>query len=44
MSDEKHGEHMEAPGVFVLGLIFLATFMIAWFAHLKWLVEVWNVR
>ncbi len=44
MADEKHGEEMEAPGVFVLSLIFLAVFVIIWFAHLKWLVEIWGVE
>ncbi len=44
MSDEKHSEEMEAPGVFVLSLIFLAVFIIIWFAHLKWLMGIWNVE
>lgn len=36
-------DEMEAPGVFVLALIFLATFIIIWLAHLKWLGGVWGV-
>lgn len=43
MSDD-HRDTIEAPGMFVIALIFLATFMIAWFAHFKWLSEVWPVR
>lgn len=39
-----HRDEMEAPGVFVLALIFLATFVVIWFAHVKWLGEVWLVQ
>ncbi len=41
---DKHTEEMEAPGVFVLSLIFLAVFIIIWIAHLKWLSNVWGVQ
>lgn len=39
-----HRNEMEAPGVFVLSLIFLAVFVVIWFAHLKWLMDVWGVQ
>ncbi len=44
MSDERHKDQMEAPGVFVLALIFLAVFILTWFIHLKWLSVVWGVQ
>ena len=40
----EHRDIVEAPGVFVLGLIFLAAFIIIWFAHLKWLLDIWGVQ
>ena len=43
MSDERHREEMEAPGVFVLALIFLAVFVVIWFLHLKWILDLWKV-
>ena len=39
-----HKNVVEAPGVFVLSLIFLAVFIIIWLAHLKWLMDLWGVR
>lgn len=44
MSDDNHANEMEAPGVFVLSLIFLAVFIIIWFAHLKWLLDLWGIQ
>jgi len=44
MANDKHTETMEAPGVFVLSLVFLAVFIIIWLAHLKWLVDLWGVK
>ncbi len=44
MADEKHGDIIEAPGVLVLSFIFLILFVIIWFAHLKWLLEIWAVE
>lgn len=44
MSDDRHRDQMEAPGVFVLALIFLAVFIITWVIHLKWLSVVWGVQ
>lgn len=44
MAGDNHGKEMEAPGVFVLSLIFLAVFIVIWFAHLKWLLDVWGVQ
>lgn len=44
MADDRHREEMEAPGVFVLSLIFLATFILIWYMHYKWLAEVWGVQ
>lgn len=41
---EKHENKMEAPGTFALSIIFLAAFVIMWFAHLKWLLEIWGVK
>ncbi|MBI3399692.1 MAG: hypothetical protein HY026_10770 [Deltaproteobacteria bacterium] len=40
----KHEDKMEAPGTFVLSIIFLAAFIVIWFAHFKWLIEIWGVR
>lgn len=39
-----HDKEMHAPGVFVLSLIFLAVFVVIWFAHVKWLSNVWGVQ
>ena len=33
-----------APGVFVLALIFLVTFVVIWYAHLKWLSGLWDLK
>lgn len=44
MADDRHKEEIEAPGVFVLSLIFLAVFIITWLAHLKWLMDIWGVQ
>jgi hypothetical protein len=44
MSDERHKDEMEAPGVFVLSLVFLGIFIVIWWAHYKWLAEVWGVQ
>lgn len=44
MSDDRHKDTIEAPGVLVLSLIFLAVFIITWWAHYKWLSEVWGVQ
>lgn len=41
MSDKNE---MEAPGVFVIAIVFLVVFIVVWFAHLKWLANVWEVR
>ncbi|MBI3752899.1 MAG: hypothetical protein HY266_02490 [Deltaproteobacteria bacterium] len=41
---EKRKDKMEAPGTFALSIIFLVAFIIIWFAHLKWLIEVWGVK
>ena len=37
-------DKMEAPGVFVLALVFLAVFIIVWFVHLKWLGNLWIIK
>ena len=39
-----HKDDMHAPGVFVLSLVFLAVFIVIWFAHLKWLMDIWTIR
>ncbi|MEE9615134.1 MAG: hypothetical protein V3W31_09365 [Thermodesulfobacteriota bacterium] len=44
MSDERHEEEMEAPGTFVISLIFLALFVLSWLAHLKWITTLWGVK
>lgn len=44
MSDDRESKEMHAPGVFVLSFIFLAVFIIIWWAHYKWLAEVWGVQ
>lgn len=44
MPKKDHKDEIEAPGVFVLALVFLAVFIIIWFAHLKWIMDVWGVR
>ncbi len=44
---EAHGEEEEehnAPGTFVLALIFLASFAVYYFANWKALADVWHVR
>lgn len=42
--DEQHRNKIEAPGTLALSLIFLVVFMVLWFLHFKWLVEVWWVE
>ena len=37
-------DKLEAPGTFVLALVFLAVFIIIWFAHLKWLGNLWTIK
>ena len=37
-------DKLEAPGTFVLALVFLAVFIIIWFAHLKWLGNLWVIK
>lgn len=44
MPSYNHDDEMHAPGVFVLALIFLAVFVVIWFAHLKWLMDIWGVQ
>lgn len=44
MPKDDHRDIIEAPGVFVLALIFLAVFIVIWFAHLKWLMDIWGVQ
>lgn len=41
MSDEH--DKFEAPGVFVLAIIFLVTFIVIWLAHAKWLTDIWEM-
>lgn len=40
---EKHGG-FEAPGTFVLALIFLATFVIIYALNFKWLGSLWELK
>ncbi|WKZ31999.1 MAG: hypothetical protein QY316_08720 [Thermodesulfobacteriota bacterium] len=44
MPKQDHRDIIEAPGVFVLALIFLVVFIVIWFVHLKWLTDVWGVQ
>lgn len=45
MADDKdHSDEMLAPGVLVLSFIFLITFIVIWFLHLKWILELWGVE
>ena len=39
---EEHNK-FEAPGVFVLAIIFLVTFILIWLAHAKWLSDLWEL-
>jgi len=41
MSDDNNG--FEAPGVFVLAIIFLVTFILLWLGHAKWLTDIWEM-
>jgi len=34
----------EAPGTFVVSLIFLALFILVYFINFKWLAGIWGVR
>lgn len=42
MSDGDDGK-FHAPGVLVLACIFLVTFIIVWYAHLKWIADLWEL-
>lgn len=45
MSDDKHDdEDHHAPGTMVLVLVFLLAFAVYYFANLKALADVWQVR
>jgi len=44
MPQHDHTQEIEAPGMLVLALIFLAVFIIIWFVHLKWLMDIWGVQ
>ena len=41
MSDDNDEFH--APGVLVLAIIFLITFIVVWYAHLKWIGGLWEL-
>jgi cytochrome c oxidase subunit 1 len=41
--DEKNSG-FEAPGTFVLALIFLAVFILYYFLNWKWLASLWPIR
>ncbi len=40
---ERDKDKMEAPGVFILALIFLVLFIVIWFMHHKWLTQLWPI-
>jgi cytochrome c oxidase subunit 1 len=43
MSDNNH-KGFEAPGTFVLALIFLTTFVVIYFLNVKYLSTLWELR
>lgn len=42
MSDDNDDE-FHAPGTLVIAIIFLITFIVVWYAHLKWVTGLWEI-